>query len=306
MAFVPHKYGNVVVGLQSAIDVEAAGTLYKIPLPRGCKPPSLRPNITSWEYSGGHYGLKWYASGGAIVEGSLEMPLIPGYVAAGGSGTDLGDWMFGRQNSAAYYEGYYATIYVDRGNSVVEHYLNCKVKSGRIKVDYGAPYASVELDIIGCSIPAADTFTDPDPDLFEIQPYRYDEASLSLASAADTYTRNHSIEFDNMIEAVEAINGTSVPTALPSGAKAQWKVSFDRWFYNSTIYDAFVASTEVAYVLTLARAGVATATFTMPRCVATEYAMDFPESGMVKETGITLQAYESTDGTVDACTVAEA
>ena len=308
MAFVPRKATNLVIGLQTEKGTEAAGDLVKIPLPEGCKPPTVNPNYNFFQYGGGNYNLLQYETGGVTVEGSMTLPLVPGYVAPGVT-NPFGQWIWGRAEVEDYYEGYYATVYVDRGNDLVEKFLDVKVKSGSAKVDYGANYAALDLQIEGLAMPASDTFTDPAPDLFEVRPYRFSEATISVdlgsGYAAESYSRNHSLDFDNMCEKIEAVNGTVTAAAMPNSELAQWKGSFDRAFFDADIYDAFIAGTEFAYKLVLARAGVATATFEFPRCVLTGHSLDIPDKGMMKETGIGWQALGALDNSADSFTITE-
>jgi len=306
-AIIPHKYCNVTVALQSAKDVND-GTPYKLPLPEGTDLTNSK-NYTFFQYSGGHYGPKHYETGGEYMEGTLRIPFIPGYVAQG----DLNTWIWGRTSEATYYQTYWATITRDLGHTE-ETYLNCKVMSGTIAVDYGGNYVGVDLNIAGITAPTAAS-VDGDESLFT---YRYSEATLETAEggtygspgavlAASNVTRNHSLEFNNMIEApgdMGTLNGSTHPYDLPASAKAVWTGSFDRIFANSDIYDAFMDGEECAYTLTLTRTGVAVCTIEMPRIVYTEDPLNAPDTGIVRES-VNFQALESLDGATDACTVSE-
>jgi len=303
VAFVPHKHCNLVMGIQAGLGEEAVGTLIKLPLPEGLKPPTFKPNLNVYQYAGSNYSQLHYETGGQAMEGSLTIPLVPGYVEPTGS-NPLADWIWGGGDEGDYFETFYATLYLDRGNDLVEKFMDVKVKSGSVKVDFGSNYAAVELSLLGCAKGVIDSFSDPDPDLFEIRPYRYSEAAITFLGA-QSFTRNHTLEFDNMIEPVEALNGTVTAAALPSAAKTQWKASFDRAFVDTDIYEAFNDETEVAYTLSLTRAGVAVAEFAMPRCIIAEHNLDVPDSGILKETGISLIALGALDNSANACIISE-
>jgi len=313
-AFIPHKYCNVTVALQSAKDTDD-GTQYKLPLPEGTDLTNNK-NYTFFQYSGGHYGPKHYETGGEYMEGTLRIPFIPGYVAAG----ELYEWIWGRTSEETYFQTNWATITRDLGHTE-EKYTNCKVMGGTIAVDYAGNYVSLDLNVAGIAEPTAECVADGVTSLFTTRPYRYKETTLQTAEggtygvpgavmAASNVTRNHSLEFSNMNEApgdMGTLNGSTHPYDLPSSAKAVWTGSFDRIFANSDIYDAFMGGEECAYVLTMASVlSDVTCTFTMPRIVYTEDPLNAPDSGIVRES-VSFQALESLDGTTaDACAVAEA
>jgi hypothetical protein len=143
------------------------------------------------------------------------MPAIPGYL--GGASTDLSNWMWGR--SGDYNQGYYATIYRDMGNSLVECYLDCVCTGGTIAVDFGAEYAALDLNVTGIAAPTSATITNEDETMFQIRPYRFSEASITLEAACNV-TRNHTLTWDNMVESpadMGVLNGSTYPYALPSG-----------------------------------------------------------------------------------------
>jgi len=307
-AFIPHKYCNVTVALQSAKDTDD-GTAYKLPLPEGTDLTNNK-NYTFFQYSGGHYGPKHYETGGEYMEGTLRIPCIPGYVAV----SDFNTWIWGRTGD--YHESRWATITRDLGHTK-ETYLNCKVMGGTVAVDYGSNYVSLDLNIAGIKEPTAAS-VDGDESLFTVRPYRYSEAGLQTAEggsygipgavlAASNITRNHSLEFSNMNEApgdMGTINGTTYPYDLPAAAKAQWTGSFDRISANSDLYDAFMGGEECAYKLTMTRAGIAACAFNMERIVYTENPLNAPDSGILRGS-VSFQALESLDGTQDACEIQE-
>lgn len=307
--FVPRKACNVVIGLQSGLGQDDASELIKIPLPEGCKPPNLKPNYEFFGYGGGHYGEAHYETKGVEISGSMTIPAIPGYMAPGDSNS-LAKWIWGRGLAAVFHDAPYATMYVDYANGLIEKYLDCKVKSGKFKVDYGSPYVGIDIEVEGIQVPVDGTYSDPDADLFIIRPYRYSEATVGFAFGggyvSESFSRNHELDFDNQIDPVEAVNGRVTRAALPNSDLTTWKGGFDRAFVDTQYRDAFKTGTEIGYKLTLARASVATCTIEMPRCVIEDHNLDIPAKGIIKETGLKFTALEAVDGTVRACTISEA
>ena len=311
MALIPHKHCQIAIGIQTGLGIEAAGTIYSLPLPEGAEFANQK-NYSFFQYAGGHYGLKWYESGGQWAEGSMRLPMIPGYMGA--ATTDLYDWMFGRSGAATYEQGAYATIYRDMGNTIdgaqVEKYLDCVCTGGTINVDFGAEYAALDLNITGITAPATNAVLAGESEaMFAIRPYRFVEAALELDGVACNITRNHVLTWDNMVEApadMGVLNGSVYPYALPNNAKAQWSGSFDAlWNASATIYDRFIAETESAYQVVLTAAAVATCTIAMPRILYTEDPLPAPADGIVRENGVNFQALAATDDSVDACTISE-
>ena len=300
---IPHKHCQLVIGIQTDQGVEASGTLWSIPLPEGFELTNQQ-NYSFFQYAGGHYDLKWYETGGQWVEGTIRMPAIPGYL--GGASTDLSNWMWGR--SGDYNQGYYATIYRDMGNGLVECYLDCVCTGGTIAVDFGAEYAALDLNVTGIAAPTSATIANEDETMFQVRPYRFSEASITLEAACNV-TRNHTLTWDNMVESpadMGVLNGSTYPYALPNNALAQWTGSFDKLFTDSsTVYSRFLAGTESKYTLTLTRSAVATCVIKMPRIIYTENPLSAPGDGIVREEGINFQALGSTDGSTDACTITE-
>lgn len=308
MAFIPRKAVSLVIGLQSGLGNDDASGLVKIPLPEGCKPPNLKPNYEFYGYGGGHYGEAHYETKGVEVSGSLTMPAIPGYMTTA-VGNPLGRWIWGRQNAQNFYEGYYATIFVDYANGNIEKYRDCKVKSGKIKVDYGSPYVGIDLEIEGVQPPVAGNYDSPGTEMFLVRPYRYGEATISAAIGggyiSECFTKNHELDFDNRLDPIEGLCGKVTQVALPNADTTGWSGGFDRAYVDDRFRDVFKAGSEFGYRLTLTRTSVATCTITMPRCVIEDHELDIPDDGVVKETGIKFTALRSVDGTVAACTITE-
>lgn len=315
MSIIPHKYPNLALGLQSAKGATGTGVtsgIIALPLPEGADLETNK-NYSFFQYSGGHYGLKHYESEGQYVEGSLRMPLVPGYTVT----DDLYDWIWG--TSGTYHQPYWGTLYRDMGNGLTETYVDVRVMSGTIEVDYGAEYAAVDLNVAGIQLPSGSGYAAGASTIFQVYPYRYSEAGVQLgvggaygagggALSPSNVTTNHSLEFDKMVESpgdMGTLNGTTLPYDLPAAAKPQWTGSFERIFTSTDVYDAFINEEECQYQLTLTRSGVAACTIAMPRVVYTENPLNQPDSGIVREDGISFQALEATDGSTDACAISE-
>lgn len=302
MAVIPHKACELAFGLQTAQGVPADPDIM-FPI-HEAEDLTWQKNYSFFQYSDGYYNLRHYFSEGEWLEGAITFPLIPGIVAG-----DLGTWLWGR--TGTYHQGYWATIYRDMGNGVVERYVDVKAISGSLAFDYGA-LSAITVNAVGIQ--------EPEPTgafaatIYTAQPYLYNEASLSLALGGGAYgayhvTRNHGLEFDNMAEApadMGTLSGQTTPLYLPNSAKAQWTGSFDQIFYESDIYDDFLAGQEGSYRLILARPVLgATCTLTFPRVVWTEAPLHIPNSGIVWQEGVNFQALGSVDGATEAFTLAE-
>ena len=314
MSFVPHKACALAIGLQAELGVEAPGTKYLIPLPGGADAMNNRKNYSFFQYSGVQWQRALHETEGEYTEGTLTVPLIPTFLAS----VDelLHKWLWGRDATpGAYAQSYYATVYRDLGN-VVEMYLDVKCTGGTINVDYGAQFASVELNVTGIKAPTEVAWPAVDLTMFAIAPYRYSGAALSLLTAegaplgSSSVTRNHSIKWDNKNVSPQdmgVLNGSTFPVALPEEALAEWGGTFDKYFTEADLYRAFLLGSEGQYILTLNQVigAAAIATFTFPRILYTEDPLKLPDSGLVKEEGIAWEALGSMDGATPACTIEE-
>jgi hypothetical protein len=322
MPLIPHKACKIGMAIQSA-----KGTLATSPtvLFNINEDTSLdyNKNYTFFQYADGLYGgLTHYHSGGAWSEGTLRLPLVPGMLLhAGGVGgysepavaandiSDVGTWAFARQALDATYYGQslYATIFRDMGNKA-ERFGDCKVASGRLAVNFGE-LAMLDLNIIGAAKPVAwATPGAPSTATVERPPYRYSHASIALdgilAGNADQLTNNHAIEFDNMVVSpgdMGALWGQECPVYLPNAELTRFQVTFDRMFYDSGIYDKYLAETTSSYALFLTQStGGKTynVTILFPRTLYTAAPMTIPGSGMVNQGGIAFQALGTVSGGV--------
>ena len=323
MSFVPHKACALAIGLQSALGVDDA-TPHLIPLPGGADAMTNRKNYSFFQYSGVQWQRALYETEGQSVEGTITVPLIPGFLAS--DDEIFHKWIWGRNpDLAAYAQGYYATVYRQVGD-LEEKYRDVKCTGGTIGLDYGQQFPSMELNLVGIQPPAEAgiDFSLIDRTMFTVKPYSYKGAALSLldsegvALGDSSVTRNHSIKWDNKNVApadMGVLNGSTFPIALPEEALAEWGGSFDKYFLAGdtpvqAIYQAFLAGAEAQYALSItqfpgALAPGAVVTFTFPRILFTEDPLKLPDSGLVKEEGIAWEALGKMDGTIPACTISE-
>lgn len=302
MAIIPHKACELAFGLQIAQGVPANPDIM-FPI-HEAEDLDWQKNYSFFQYSDGYYDLRHYFSEGQWLEGAITFPLIPGVVAG-----NLGTWLWGR--TGTYRQGYWATIYRNMGNGVVERYVDCKALSGSFAWDYGA-LSTIVVNVAGITAPEATGAFGAT--IYTADPYLYNEVGLALALGGGAYasytpTKNHAIEWDNMVEApadMGTLSGSITPLHLPEAATAQWTASFDQLFLTSEIYDDFHAGQEGSYRAILARPAIsATCTLTFPRIVWTEAPLHIPNSGVVWQEGVNFQALGSRDGATAAFTLTE-
>lgn len=306
--WVSHKDCKFAIGLQSARGV-AATTFYAIPTSPEEQEIDQNPDYSFFQFGGGFRGKTHYETKGTKIEGKIMIPLVPGYVGTG----SLAQWIWGRA-ADAYRQGYYATVIKAIGdptasNYTAEQYLDVKVNGGNIPFDFGMDFARVICNVMGMSLPTTVTFPETDDSLFTIAPYRYVEGAFRLDTgsglAAESYTRNHNLEFDNVIESQDVLNGSTLPIDLPNTEWPDWKGSFDRPFVDKALRTAFLAGTECQYEMTLARGGTE-ATFLMERILYTASPLNPGTSGVVKQSGNAFQALcPLDDDTVKPCEISE-
>lgn len=312
MAAIPwasHKDCKFAVGLQSAQGVVAT-TFYGIPTAVDDQEIDVNPDYSFFQFGGGFRGLTHYETKGTKIEGKIMIPLVPGYTGTG----PIYNWIWGRAGTP-YFQGYYATVVKIIGaptasNYTVERYLDVKVSGGSIPVDFGMDFAKVSLNLMGMSIPTTVAAPDLNTILMTTAPYRYPEVAIRLDPgtgilAAEAYTRNHSLEFDNKIESQDLLNESTLPTDLPNVEWADWKGSFDRPFVDKTIRAAFLTGDEVKYELGFSR-GAGEALFVMERILYTGAPLNPGTEGTVKQSGIAFQALcPLGNDTVEPCEISE-
>jgi hypothetical protein len=308
--YVPHKETKMGFALQSGLGVPAAAPTLMFPLDEGADGPDVDKKYRFFQYSDGTYSLRHHQQEGELVTGTVNIPILPGhlsYTNESPTGT-LGDWLWARSGAADYYQGYYATLWRDLGNGLVEIFSDVKVKSGGGECKEGNP-ARLKIEFTGLTAPVTDTVANwaalAVDAAFMRQPYHYSGLNVALAygdgtygvpgtpAVADSYTSNHSLDFDNMLadpKAMTTARANLYPIALPNTAFTEWKGSFDRLFVNTDLYDAFLAGAECALELTFTHAVGAAAAMLFPRIVISDYKAKIPSSGIVVENGVGWQA----------------
>lgn len=313
-AWASHKEARICFALQANKGTAATTGFIEIPTKDDCD-IDVSPGYSFFQMGGGFRGKTWYSNQGDTIEGKIVLPVSPGYVGAGA----VYNWLFGRQDSSYYYQGYYATIYkvINYGlaNEWVELYQDVKVKGGSMKLDAGLDYLTFECDLIGLCLPdvsavtypadAADTFVSG-----SLVPYKFEEASFAVDTgsgyAATVVTKNHTLTWDNMLEEVRSLAGSTVAYDAPSTEWADWTVSYDQWYTSSAVRAAFLAGTEGQYKALLTR-GADICTFEMPRIKWTDAPLGVGTGGLIKQEGINFQALVALtgDSTTKACAITE-
>ena len=310
---VPHKSCVVGFALQSAKGTAAANPTVALPVHEDT---DVGPdqNLQFIQFADGRYqGPKFYYSGGYTVPGTLRMPIFPGMMeTAGGNGgygsvwgaaaddvSDIGAWCFARSPVATGLQGLWATIFIDAVHSQ-KKYADVKVLSGQITAQYGQLLV-LEANILGIAEPVDWTpnYTGTDYISETTEPYTYEHCALSLehdtqlVGIDDKSTQDHTLSFDNMVASADeagTLSGQETPLYLPSGELATWTGTFSRHFFNSLVYEAFLQRQTVEYTLVATQTGVATLTITFPRCLYTAAPLRIPNTGFLRQEGISFQA----------------
>jgi len=141
---------------------------------------------------------------------------------------------------------------------------------------------------------------------FDGTPYHGSGATISIgdatgsavrAYAADYFTKNHTLEWDNRVmsagDASTLVPGVLGPYALPNVAKAGWTGSFTRWFVDTYMVSAASTSYEGKYGLTIT-GGSGTFALTFPRVLFMDGMYpSIPGDGIVTNDGISFTALGS-------------
>lgn len=308
MAINTHKNARIYVGVQSA-QGQIATSFFNIPLDEE-QDIDYDPGYDFFQVGGGGVGMTRYYTKGAKIGGKLMIPLVPGYVATGA----LYNWIWGRETvlDGSSPQGYWATIKKCVGTTYTETYLDCKVLSGELNVAFGGKYAGLSLDVGGLSLPSVGTGlpVTVDDHLRETTPYTFDNVAISLdpggdGYVSDTYTDNHRLAFDNMIEEVPSLNGTILPVALANKEATRWSGSFDRYLMDTTVRAAFLQGLEGAYKMVLS-SGSFDCTIELPRILHTSAKLTPGTGDIIKQNGIAFQALAGLDDTTEAGSVVEA
>lgn len=305
-----HKEARICIAPQENLGTPATTGFVEVPTKSDCD-IDVSPDYRFFQMGGGFRGKTWYGDGGDTIEGSFVLPLSPGYVGDG----VIYDWLWGRGDAAGFYQGGYATVIkvinLGLSNEWVELYQDVKVASGSITLDRGTDYLEAECSLKGMYLPdvAAEWPVSVDQTFVDgsLYPYKFSEASFTVGGSGVLVTKNHVLSFDNMLEDVDSLAGSTTLYDAPNQEWTDWTVSYDQWYVSSVVRAAFLAGTEGSYVATLTRGG-SVATFTMPRIKYTAAPLKVGTGGLIKQEGINFQALVSLSGdeTTMACTVAEA
>lgn len=306
-SFNTHKNVRVYVGLQSAKGV-AATTFYNIPLDEE-QDIDYDPGYDFFQTGGGGVGMTRYYTKGAKVGGKIMLPLVPGYVAA----APLYNWIWGRvaTGDGSIPQGYWATIKKCVGTAYTETYVDCKVLSGELSVAFGGKYAALSLEVGGLQKPSvgAGLPSNPDESLRTVAPYTFDQVAVSLnpdgeGYVADSYTDNHKLSFDNMVEEVPSLNGTIFPAELANKEATRWTGSFDRLLVDMTLRAAFLDGLEGAFKVVFTN-GSSICTIECPRILHTSAKLTPGTGELIKQGGIAFQALAGLDDETEAGSVEE-
>lgn len=304
-----HKNSRIFIGLQSA-QGQIATSFFNIPLDEE-QDIDYDPAYDFFQIGGGGVGMTRYYTRGAKVGGKIMLPLVPGYVATG----DIYDWIWGRvaTGDGSSPQGYWATIKKCIGTAYTETYLDCKVLTGEFSMAYGGKYVGLSLDVGGLQAPSVGSGLPGtiDDNLRTVDPYTFETVAVSLdpdgnaAYVADTYTDNHRLAFDNMIEEIPSLNGSIFPVGLVNREATRWSGSFDRVLVDTTIRAAFLAGNEGAFKVVLTAGGF-TCTIELPRILHTSAKLTPGTGDVIKQGGIAFQALAGLDDVTEAGSVVEA
>jgi len=305
MAFVPHKSPMLGFKLQANLgeDLKAAASTVVFPLRDGT---DLKPKRTKEFYQGnaGNFERAHYFTSSLITEGTINVPFVPGMLAATTptEGSNLFKWLFARAATDPF-EGQYATLYEFLGNGEYWVFPDCKCTGGGFKLE-GGKTVDLSIKVLGGGLPihgVSGNFPAYAPEAWmDGKPYTFDGATAQLSTttttpATDQYTKNHMPEWDNMVlgadEASTIMYGRLGPYALPNTAKTQWKGSFNRFFFDIGILDAYMSGTiEGSYALKFQQ-GLTSGLLTFPRIVFSDGGWpSLPGSGMVMYDGVAFEA----------------
>ncbi len=302
MAFVPHK--SPMLGFKIQTDIITGATAAGLeatmvfPLRDGTDFKPKR-NKEFYQQNAGNWERAHYYTSSVVSEGTINIPFVPGMLLSA-SETGLYRWLFARDVDP--FQGYYATIFEFLGNGEYWVFPNVKCTGGGFKVEDGK---TVDLSIkaFGGDVPVAGSSANfPAYDTAKwfdgVKPYTFDEVRVGIGAAAaatyttDEYTMSHTPEWDNMVlQTPSLVYGRLGPKYLPNTARAQWKGSFNRYFFDDDILDAYMSGTiEGGYKLIFEQ-GASLGTLTFPRIVFSDGGWpSLPSSDLVMYDGVAFEA----------------
>lgn len=305
---VPYKECKIGFAIQTGKGAAAASPTAYYPLPEGGGINPLK-NYSFFHWADNNYAVAHYMSEGEWNEGTILVPIIPGYTLDDTDADVLYRWIFDREAAAYYYESKWATIWRCLGH-VYEKFPDCKCTSGVIR-NAGGTFMALEMNVTGIAAPS-EPGSCPAGDVITTDPYTFDHATLSLkltggAYAADAYETDLPINFDNHnVSPADMITlqPSRYPLDLPCTEKTEVGGTMNRLFMNSLVYDDFKAGTEGAIKIAMTTGGL-TATIEMPRTIYTEDPIGIPTEDLLKEDAVGWQALGSVAGDVDAIVITE-
>jgi hypothetical protein len=203
------------------------------------------------------YQSKYYGAG-KWAAGRLPLPIVPGSV------TDLLLWIQARDSDN---QGKWASA-LTNCIQTVKKLTDAKVRRATFRLEKGEPVTCL-LDIVALSIEAG---APASPVMPTAAPYILREASVQLTSgggplAADVNCERIEIVVDNVVEDPAEgmrLRDADEPLQLYNLSGIRCAGAFDRDFVDSAVYDDFLAGTEAALTVTLAR-GASTCSLMLPR-----------------------------------------
>lgn len=275
------------------------GTQIALPLPAGASGQEDR-HFKFPKYADGTAFESQYIGGGTWPEGTIRVPLIPGYVNA------LLGWVMTRDGDN---QGQWATVWQDLVR-VTRKFYDCKVVTAKITLSsFGTP--ELEINWRGKGVSTDEAITGALPAAY--REYTFDEAAISIdydgsTTAADYSLRNIAFDIDNQIETGEEggrIRASEYPYTLDNKSGMVVTGTLDRDFADSSLYDAWKAKNVGKIIATLTR-GANVATFTASRVFWADPKYDIPggENELLKEP-CTFRCLGSTDGATAPLTAAE-
>lgn len=296
MAFVPHKSPMLGFAIQTSLGQVITSPTMVFPLRDGT---DFKPKRSKefYQNNAGNFERTHYFTSSLVTEGTINIPFVPGMLAHGVE-TGLHRWLFARDVDP--FQGYYATIFEFLGNSSTWAFPDVKCTGGGFKIEDGK---TVDLSIkaFGGGAPVSDGVTFPGYDTAKWfdgrKPYTFDEVRVSLNAsgatpATDEYTMSHTPEWDNMVlQTPSLVYGRLGPKYLPNTARAQWKGSFSRYFFDTGILSAFMSGTTEGSYQLIFQQGAYVGTLLFPRIVFSDGGWpSLPSSDLVMYDGVAFEA----------------
>jgi len=326
---VPHKISKFGFAMQTAQGTAATTPTVVIPV-KETSGITEKIERDFFQYADGVLGgPTHYFTKSQGLEGEIAMPLIPGMlVGSGGYGgfqvdkstptdtiADIGAWLFARETiaEADVGQGFYATLFVDRGHNALA-YPDVKCVSGNMSL-VPEELIMMNLTLRGIGIPTAWTPGETVGTLdwatttaVTVAPYVFNHAAISLWAAADTHLKSLTLNWDNMVQSLSdamTLGYKTRPQYLPNTELAQWTGEFDREFAGTTVYTPWANGTPGAVIIQIGNS-VATAQIWFPRCIYSDWDVKIPTEGILMEDGISFQALgPELGGTAQAFIVSE-